>query len=513
MPSGSAAAQESRAPAAPDGRPPLDVTPPPVASPAQPSGLGTRRRLLLSFAALAGTFALAFGSLLLGLGRMEQRLAYLHEHEDQMRVVLDLGDAIRRRYSEASLHPGSEASVAARQRVSRERVEALLSRLVAEVDEDEPARWVADTALTVRRLELLSNARAGDDVAAVSEESIALAFRVEGNLDRVFAFLRDEAVVQSGAVGELRRRTLHLAIAFVVGALVLAAVLAAHLSRSIAAPLAVLGAGAARLGRGDLDTRIALPSGDEFGALAAEFNGMAASLKQHHEELVRSEKLAGLGRVAAGIAHELNNPLQVMLGYVSLDRDRVKGEVALHLARIEREARRCKDIVDALLQLARPAIAFVPVPVDVREVAEEVADAVRIALGERAPAVSVTGDARALGTRARFRQILFNLARNGAEAAGPGGAVRLELSAEGRSATISVTDTGPGIPAAVVDRIFEPFFTTRPDGTGLGLAIARALAASLDGELELDRAGGPGARFTVRVPGVPAGDLRPREAE
>ena len=94
-----------------------------------------------------------------------------------------------------------------------------------------------------------------------------------------------------------------------------------YLSRSVARPLARLSEGAAAVARGDLDTRIDIDTPDEFGALAAEFNAMTVALRQHQERLVESEKLAGIGRLAAGVAHELNNPLQVMLGYLSLNRD------------------------------------------------------------------------------------------------------------------------------------------------------------------------------------------------
>jgi two-component system, NtrC family, sensor kinase len=479
----------------------------PEAAPPAPGGrrtpfrLGTRRRLQLAFAALAAAFAAAFGSQVVGLARIERQLAYLHEHEEQMRVALDVAAGIRSLYSpHAPAGIGRADSAGARKRVFEQ-----IAMLTQEVDEPEAIVWVANIAAAARELDRSFGEGAqpalgpglGDPGEARPQR---LLFDIEVNADRFFSFLRDRVAGQSGAVGELQRRTLRLAVAFVVGTLLLAAALAAYLSRSVARPLAVLGSGASRIASGDLATRIELASSDEFGALASEFNAMAESLRHHQERLVRSEKLAGLGRVAAGIAHELNNPLQVMLGYVSLDRGRVKGEVGQHIARIEREAIRCKQIVDALLQLTRPAAAFAAERVDLREVCEEVAEALRIALGEAVPAISVRGEGEALGTRSRFRQVVFNLAKNAADAAGPSGAVVIEIARAGSTVEIAVSDTGPGIAPELRDRIFEPFFTTKAHGTGLGLAIARAIAASMGGDIDLDASPAGGARFVVRVP-------------
>ncbi|HET7825627.1 MAG TPA: HAMP domain-containing sensor histidine kinase [Anaeromyxobacter sp.] len=476
----------------------------PMPGPPRPGAfrLGTRRRLQLAFAALAAAFAVAFGWQVAGLARIEEQLAYLHEHEHQMRVALDVASGLRSLYSpHAPVGVARPPSDEARRRVFDQ-----IAMLTAVVDEPEAIVWIADIAAAARELER-SYGQGGERAfgPALGEAGEGrlhqLMFDVEVNADHFFSFLRDRVAEQSGAVGELQRRTLRAAIVFVVGTLLLAATLAVYLSRAIARPLAVLGAGAARIASGDLATRIEIGRADEFGALASEFNQMAESLRLHQERLVRSEKLAGLGRVAAGIAHELNNPLQVMLGYVSLDRGRVKGEVGQHLARIEREAVRCKQIVDALLQLSRPvASAFAAERVDLWDVCEEVAEALRIALGEAVPAIVVQGSGVSLGTRSRFRQVVFNLAKNAADAAGPGGAVRIDVARTGPVVEVAVSDTGPGIAPELRDRIFEPFFTTKASGTGLGLAIARAMAESLGGDIELDGSRRDGARFVVRVP-------------
>ncbi len=448
---------------------------------------GTRARLLLAFGALALAFAAAFGWLLAGLAGMEEQLRYLHEHEAQMQLALELQAGARAVYFPG--RGGGEGAPPPPE--ARARLQARLARLVAEVDEPEAIGWIARVAAALGALD----AGGGDE--ALRRD---LLFTVEEEADRFCAFLRERVAEKSGAVGDLQRRTLRLAIPFVAGTLLLAGLLAAWLSHAIARPLGILGAGAARIGGGDLSTRIALDHRDEFGALATDFNAMAASLERQHEALVRAETLAGLGRVAAGIAHELNNPLQVMLGYLSLDRGKVGGEVGRHLERVEREALRCREIVEALLQLARPAAAPPPEAIDLRALSLEAAEAVRAELGGRAPAIEVRGAAEALGAPGRLRQIVLNLLRNAADAAGPAGAVAVEVAAVAARAELTVADSGPGIPPEVRARLYEPFFTTKPHGTGLGLALSRALATSLGGELVLDGAATGGARFTVRVP-------------
>jgi signal transduction histidine kinase len=505
-------------------RPPrLVETPPALAEPPPPgparvetasappararTRFATRRRLFLAFLAVVLAFVAAFAVPAAGLARIERGFAELHDHEHEMALTLELESSIRSQFAHQAHLVAGESSHLGGYRDARRRTADLLAQLAGRVDEPEAIRSVAEIragAAELDRLfrdELEPGILARDpDVLLAHERTYPLVFRLEEQLDGLFAFLRTETARQTAAADETLRTTTGAAILFAIGATLFAVAVAASLSRSIARPLARLGAGAARMGAGDLSTRVAVRGDDEFAALAGELNAMAAALAQHQERLVRSEKLAVLGRLAAGVAHEINNPLQVMLGYLTLHRDRVPGELGTHLARVEREATRCKEIVEALLQLSRPAESFAPVPVDLREVCEEVAEALRVAAGPRAPAIAVAGEGTALGTRCRFRQIVFNLAHNAADAAGPSGSVRLEVRRGEATVAVAVSDDGPGIPPEARARIFEPFFTTKPTGTGLGLAIARAISNALGGDVEVEAGARGGATFTLRVP-------------
>jgi signal transduction histidine kinase len=490
--------------------PALAPVPPEPVPPARPrrTRLDTRRRLLLAFLAVIAAFAAAFAVPLRGLLRMEGGFAELHDHEGEMQLTLELEGAIRSQFAHQAHFIVGEDGHLAGYLEARKRSVDLLAQLQARVDEPEAIALVGEIAAHARELDRVFReeiepavrARAAE-VMLTHDRTYGLVFLVEEKLDRLFAFLGEAAAAQSAGTNAVLRTTARLALLFAVGATIFAAAVAFSLSRSIARPLAEIGAGAARMASGDLTTRVEVRGAHEFATLAAELNDMAASLAQHQERLVRSEKLASLGRLAAGVAHEINNPLQVMLGYLTLHRDRVPGELGVHLARVEREAARCKEIVEGLLQLSRPVQAFTPVPVDLREVCDEVAEAVRMAAAGATPPIAVEGEGSALGTRCRFRQVVFNLAHNAAQAAGPSGSVRIRVSRGEAGVEVAVSDTGPGIPREARSRIFEPFFTTKPAGTGLGLAIARASANALGGDVQLEPGELGGATFTLRIPG------------
>jgi signal transduction histidine kinase len=490
----------------PASRRPQPPAPEPVAR-----KFSTRRRLFVAFASLAAVFVTALVSQVGGLRRIERRLEELQEHDEEAQLTLELENTIQGQLTyQARILAGDDAH-RAEYRGARAQAHRLTAELRRRIDEPEPSRWVADIADASAELDRvfeaqIAAARPNSDAGSqLAEEVSALAQRIDLNVDRIFRFLREDSEKYHDEVKMLEESTLRLAVLFLVATPLFALAIALYLSRAIARPLAQLGDGAARIAAGDLTTRIRVGTADEFGALASKFNAMTAALKDHQEKLVRSEKLASLGRIAAGIAHELNNPLQVILGYMSLDKHRVRGELASHLAAVEREANRCKEIVEDLLQLSRPAAPTSPELVDLRDVSQEVASALEVALGERQPAISVRGEGTALGTRGRLRQIIFNLVKNAAEAAGAEGRVLVEVSSSDGVVEVAVGDSGSGVAADVRERIFEPFFTTKPTGTGLGLSMARAIAGALGGDIEIDRSELGGARFTLRLPSASNG--------
>jgi signal transduction histidine kinase len=293
------------------------------------------------------------------------------------------------------------------------------------------------------------------------------------------------------------------------------------LRRRIVAPLRKLSAATRRVAAGDLEVRTHATGTDEIAELSRCFDDMAASLARERDtvlrafdSLARSDRLATVGQLAAGVAHEVGNPVAAILGYAEAGlRDAsLSPRVNEALECVRREALRIRTLVRQLLDLARPEeIALVPcVP---RELLEHVAGILapqklmrdvelRLAVPDGLPHVRT--DPR------RVEQILINLVENAAQALRGAQAPRIDLRASVstlpfrreparsgaagrpsfervRGVVLEVADNGPGIAPEHLDRIFDPFFTTKDpgEGTGLGLWNAHRLTELLDGRLEV----------------------------
>jgi signal transduction histidine kinase len=247
-----------------------------------------------------------------------------------------------------------------------------------------------------------------------------------------------------------------------------------------------------------------------LAAKVAELEAANRQLAEAREGLLRSEKLATVGRLAAGVAHEVGNPLGAISGYAELARmKRADGsaDAALvddYLGRIVVEARRIDAIVRDLLDFARPA------PLDLGPVALEgaLAAAVRLARVQgrfRDVGLEVDLPADLPPARAderRLVQVFLNVLLNAGDAMQGRGVVRVRGRLEAGQVRLDVVDTGPGIPPEHLPRVFDPFFTTKEpgQGTGLGLAICHGILDSMGGRIEAAAAEGGGARFTVRLP-------------
>jgi two-component system, NtrC family, sensor kinase len=305
-------------------------------------------------------------------------------------------------------------------------------------------------------------------------------------------------------------------VSFVLGVLLL--------ELQVLRPLARLRARTAEIGGGQLDARADLDGPAEVRALAVAFNEMTDKLAARADEvaaqraeLVRAEQLASIGRIAAGTAHEVGNPLATMLGYVELLLDertepRLGAEHREMLERVREQTLRIKKLVGQLLEYSRPPrtepddVAIAPL-VDrvvalVRHDARCSGVAIEVAHGE-------VGAARA--DPSLLEQVLVNLVVNAARAARSGATPRVEVRCilHDANVVIDVIDNGPGVPTELRPHLFEPFVTTAKagEGTGLGLAISQGLVermggtlACLSGGSPIGVEGSPGAVFRVTLP-------------
>ncbi|HET7292697.1 MAG TPA: ATP-binding protein [Vicinamibacteria bacterium] len=286
--------------------------------------------------------------------------------------------------------------------------------------------------------------------------------------------------------------------------------------RLVVRPVEALAEGTRRVAAGDLSTTIPLTERHELGELARAFNDMTRRLAEAQRQLTQADKLASVGRLAAGVAHEINNPLTGVLTYASFLLKRAAGspEQRQDLEVIVRETKRCREIVRGLLDFARQT----PPRRQGTDLNEVVRRAVTImmnqlALHRVALALDLATDLPEASADAnQIQQVVVNLLVNAADAIGDGGgeirlSTRATASEAGPGAEIVVEDGGSGIAAADLPRLFEPFFTTKGTrGTGLGLAVTWGIVQSHGGAIDVQSEEGKGTRFTVRLPlAAPAG--------
>ena len=222
-----------------------------------------------------------------------------------------------------------------------------------------------------------------------------------------------------------------------------------------------------------------------FSTVLAELRAAHAALAERSGEVHRLDKMAALGTMAGGIAHEIRNPLNAVRGFAALLAERLEegSKEKLWSRRILEGVDECDAIVSSMLALAEPERVALET-LDAREwVSEAVALCRRDMQEGNAKRWAITVDVERVsfpGDRIQLRQALRNLLANAVQAQPDGGRVRVvaraERDADGGTLVVHVTDDGPGIPPAVAERAADPFFTTRADGTGLGLALVQVIA-------------------------------------
>ncbi|MBI4816122.1 MAG: hypothetical protein HY791_07690 [Deltaproteobacteria bacterium] len=248
----------------------------------------------------------------------------------------------------------------------------------------------------------------------------------------------------------------------------------------------------------------------ELEAANVELELSLQSLKETQAQLLRAAKLVAVGQLAAGIAHELNNPLTVILGYAQGMGRRVSegDELQRPLTAIARESHRCKGLVRQLLDFARTS----PEAFERIDVGELVRGSVSLlelrASGQSTRIrVDLSEVPTIWGNRSELEQVLVNLGNNALDAVEREGTVTVGVRAFAELVVISVHDTGPGISEGVMDRMFEPFFTTKEvgKGTGLGLSLSLQIVERHRGKIEARSRPGEGTLMTVSLPLDPSG--------
>lgn len=349
-----------------------------------------------------------------------------------------------------------------------------------------------------------------------------------GELDRLATQMdRLIAVTHDNAAAQLHRSI--IAISILAAVLALAAIfLGIHHYRSIMMPLHRLQHAMRRIATGHFSERVPATGDAELEALAGDLNRMAAELDEVYRnledkvraksrELVRSERLASVGFLAAGVAHEINNPLNIMSGYAELLLARLRRpldedaatEMRESLQIVRDEAFRCKDIVQKLLSLAKMGDGDRST-ISMTHVLDEVVFMVQAVKNyrDRTLELGVTrrDSLEVRGNESELKQVILNLVINAMNAVKSGrGRVIVQGERENGHVVVRVTDNGRGMTPETVDQVFEPFFSEGGGetgrGAGLGLSISHAIIESHGGSIVAESEGpGCGSRFTVRLP-------------
>lgn len=295
-----------------------------------------------------------------------------------------------------------------------------------------------------------------------------------------------------------------------LGTILLTIIITTPVSRVITHPLnqlKVLVAANRQVAAGDMSARVPVLSGGEVGLLENSFNSMLDTLQITQDQLVQSEKLASLGQLAAGVAHELNNPLGTILLYSDILLKEL-GPDSTYRADIEiifNETKRCKGIVSTLLEFARQN-QVVAQPTEINALIQNVAD---LALKHhQASAIEMVYEFDLdlpiiQADPLQLYQALVNLVDNAIDAMPAGGKITLRTRARPAGmVTFELEDTGEGISPENISRLFTPFFTTKQmgKGTGMGLAIVYGIIKLHRGQINVSSEVNKGTRFTIQLP-------------
>jgi len=385
-----------------------------------------------------------------------------------------------------------------------------------------------------------ASAEVADAVLGRGDTWRGRAFVVQDWYLSAYAPIRDTAGATIGMlyVGVLEQpftdsllRSLLVFLGIAAGGVALVYVVSVRVARRISTPIHDLTVAAQRVARGDYSRAVDGGSDDELGYLAHSFNAMTtevqlahralresadelerkvevrtAELKRMQAQMIQSEKMVAIGKLAAGVAHEINNPLTGVLTNSSLMLEDMADDHPWRedIQTIVNETLRCRKIVKGLLDFSRQTKPQRTL-LDLNQVVEDTLSLVRNQTVFRNTKIVYELDPHlptVLADADQMRQVVLNIVLNAAEAMVQGGELRLASSADpaAKAVELRISDTGPGIPDEVRARIFEPFFTTKKTGTGLGLAVAYGIVERHHGTIRIDSARGKGTTFTVSVP-------------
>lgn len=488
----------------------------------------TRSLITLTLLLVGGVVLLLGAAVVMWISAEDQRASQAHAHAQQDEV-------------EVRLRALADGLVADSQEIAQGLSEGHTRRYQTWL-EREPFGLYRDASDAERvDVEAITNAmiaevrRRGLDEAkriAILRERMETERRVE--IDAAMAAQREAAELAAQSEAAARGRTLTIRLGLLL--LGMALLLALTLLALVVGPVRRLRAAVDRIARGDLTTPVLVPRGgaqelrvltrdvdrmreqmrvategleqevtrktEDLGRTLQERTQALTELEATRDRLVQSAKMAGLGTLAGGVAHEFNNLLGGILGCLESARAGSSDEEVLEdLAVAHRTAGRAAVLVQALLDVSRPGQRDLR-PVHLGEVVADVLRAAAPTASHRNVELVCVGDGDVvvLGDEGQLHQVVLNLVTNALQAVDDGERVVVQTGLAGGRGQIQVRDTGGGVPPQDRDRVFEPFYTQREDGTGLGLFVSYGIVERHGGTIAVDDAPEGGARFVVTLP-------------
>lgn len=371
-----------------------------------------------------------------------------------------------------------------------------------------------------QRIRRMPDSRARRAVIEAQHEELAEVEQLRGVAREVQVYVEENARAERSDIARILRVSSMLLVVTLGLIVVLGTVINVQLAKSIVAPIQELERITKKIARGDFSESIQVKGHDEIASLAQSFNQMEdkldqamtaldeiiKKLREKQSQLVEAEKLAGIGKLAAGIAHEINNPLTSVLTFSNLMLEQCPPGDPRHdkLKLMVRETDRARTIVRQLLNFGRES-ALKPEKININQPVTEIAES--LAAQEAFKGIDLrmklAGDLpQVYADPAQLGQVVLNILLNAIHAITPPGTIEVATRLADKNVEVVFTDTGKGIPEEHMRKIFDPFFSTKSatKGTGLGLAVSYGIIKKHGGEIAVNSTVGKGTTFTVRLP-------------
>jgi signal transduction histidine kinase len=319
---------------------------------------------------------------------------------------------------------------------------------------------------------------------------------------KVHAILEELRAETDRLIRASHRKDFTITIAIFMTAIIALIFLGRHISAGIVTPISHLKDFAGAVAQGNLDYDVKVSSPDEIGDLAVSLDDMRKRLKANREELVKSERLATIGQLAAHVGHELRNPLSVIKSsvyYLNMKLSDPEEKVMEHLQRIERQIGISDKIISDLLDFSRMRTPVL-VEVLISDIIEEVLSNVLVPEGVEIVKEIKTTLPPIKADKDQLHLVFINMVTNAVEAMPGGGRLYIKTGEKDGFQEIEFKDTGCGMSKEDQSNVFAPLFSSKPTGIGLGLTLCKTLVEGHKGTIEVESEVGKGVTFSIRLP-------------